>query len=103
MSTKHTPGPWHVDEDDRPGMSWNRHIYSSATDHAVCFMAHSGGVDAERDKATAHLIAAAPELLDALRAYVREHQNLLEGHSTTPTLMADAEAAIQKATAGENE
>lgn len=52
-----TPGPWEVDEDDRPGMSWNRHIMSSP-DTAVCFMAHSGGVDAKRDEATARLIAA---------------------------------------------
>jgi hypothetical protein len=39
-------------------------------------------------------------LLEALKAYVYEHHNLLEGHSTTPTLLGDAEAIIAKATGG---
>ena len=52
-----TPGPWHVDEDDRPRMEWNRHIMSSPLE-AVCFMAHSGETDPARDEATAKHIAA---------------------------------------------
>jgi hypothetical protein len=67
--TKHTPGPWEVDEDDRPGMSYNRQIIAKANNPAgygtVCFMAH--GWDGGQDKANARLIAAAPELLEALR------------------------------------
>jgi hypothetical protein len=62
----HTPGPWFVDEDDRPGMEWNRHIYSGPQ-LAVCFMAHSDGKAPERDAANARLIAAAPDLLEALQ------------------------------------
>lgn len=67
MSTaKHTPGPWQVDHDDRPGMEWNRHINSGPA-MTVCFMAHSDGADPERDRANAYLIAAAPELLEVAR------------------------------------
>lgn len=64
---KHTPGPWYVDQDERPGMQWNRHIHSQTADYAVCFMAHSDGKDPARDEANANLIAAAPNLLEALR------------------------------------
>lgn len=50
-------GPWLVDDDTRPGMSWNRHIYRKG-DYAVCFMAHNSGRNEDRDEATANLIAA---------------------------------------------
>lgn len=61
----HSPAPWHVDPDERPDMEWNNHIYS-ADSTCVCFMAHSDGKDDERDEANARLIAAAPDLLEAL-------------------------------------
>lgn len=37
----HTPEPWKVDPDDRPGYEWNNHIVS-ATDpnQTICFMTH---------------------------------------------------------------
>ncbi len=89
---KHTPGPWHVDPDPRPNMEWNNHIYA-ANGLAVCFMAHSDGKADERDQANARLIAAAPELLEALLAvqrldYFQEHSALAE----------IVRAAIKKAT-----
>jgi len=59
--SKHTPGPWRVDEDSRPGMAWNRHIYGPEG-LAICFMAHSDGKAVERDEANAALIASAPTL-----------------------------------------
>lgn len=59
--SKHTPGPWFVDEDQRPDMEWNRHIYGP-DGLAVCFMAHSDGKDVARDEANAALIARAPDL-----------------------------------------
>lgn len=62
---RYAPGPWRVDPDPRPDMEWNNHIYA-ADDMAVCFMAHSDGKDGARDRANANLVAAAPQLLDAL-------------------------------------
>ena len=59
--TKHTPGPWAVD-----GPPWNQ-IVSSSAENRVCFLAHSNGLDDERDIATGHLIASAPDLLIALK------------------------------------
>jgi hypothetical protein len=51
-----TPGLWTVENDNRPGMAWNRHIYCGPFT-AVCYMAHSDGKDTKRDKATARHIA----------------------------------------------
>lgn len=72
MTAKHTP--WYVDEDTRPGMGWNRHILD-ARGHAVCFMAHSGGDDTAGDIAKAKLVAAAPDLLEALRDLLNDTQH----------------------------
>ena len=55
-----TPGPWRAD-----GEPWNRIVWSSA-DNRVCFMAHSNGLNDERDTATSNLVAAAPDLARAL-------------------------------------
>lgn len=60
MGAKHTPGPWMVD-----GPPHNQIVWSDA-DNRVCFLAHSGGRDNERDIATGRLIAAAPLMADAL-------------------------------------
>lgn len=58
--SKHTPGPWTVD-----GPPYNQIVWSSA-ENRVCFLAHSNGLDDERDIANGRLIAAAPDLLEAL-------------------------------------
>ena len=57
-----TPGPWRAD-----GEPWNRIVWSSA-ENRVCFMAHSSGLNDERDIATSNLAAAAPDLARALLA-----------------------------------
>ena len=67
----HTAGPWHIDEDTRDGMEWNRHIYAGA-DNRVCFMSNDEGLG--HGLANARLIAAAPDLLDALRMWLDIHE-----------------------------
>ena len=57
-----TPGPWRTD-----GPPWNQTVWSSE-DNRVCFMAHTNGLDDERDISTARFIAAARELVPALSA-----------------------------------
>ncbi len=49
-------GPWHVDEDPRDGMEWNRHICADGA-VTICFMTHSGGDDPDTDEATAKHVA----------------------------------------------
>ena len=55
-----TPGPWRAD-----GEPWNRVVWSP-DGNRVCFMAHSNGLNDERDTATSNLVAAAPDLARAL-------------------------------------
>ncbi len=65
---KPTPGPWTIEEygdEEAPSLVIHK---DSAT--RVCFMATPGSHgDPARIEADAHLIAAAPEMLAALKAY----------------------------------
>jgi len=70
-------------------MEWNVHILDQRG-HAICFMAHSDGASPERDEANAALVAAAPDLLAALRA-VRASNPLM---GDTLGAMVDAAIAI---------
>ena len=73
-----TPGPWHVYGND----PWNMTVNSSV-DNRVCFMAHSNGLNDERDEANARLIAAArdlvPDMADRIEALTAERDALREG------------------------
>jgi hypothetical protein len=103
--SKHTPGPWHVvchtSEDGRigPGDDWT--VYGRNTTHAIAF---EGGHNPHAE-ADARLIAAAPDLLEALQALLE-----LDVYADCPGLVSvggydnsDAEevikarAAIQRA------
>ncbi len=55
-------GPWRAD-----GEPWNRIVWSWA-ENRVCFMAHSNGLNDDRDVAASDLAAAAPDLARALLA-----------------------------------
>lgn len=59
METKHTKGEWEIFKQDD-----DIFIESKKSNAAICCI--TGGVGLEQDEANAKLIAAAPELLDAL-------------------------------------
>ena len=88
MSAKHTPGPWHTAGDQGVQIRSQR-------DQIAKVWTMRGN----EWKANARLIAAAPELLEALRAV-----DVLFGHlaidSTQRIWLDNARAAIAKATAG---
>lgn len=67
MTTKHTPGPWAVAK-AKHGVDMSHHIVALVApdreDRALVVHAHQGD-DTQAD-ANARLIAAAPELLEAL-------------------------------------
>lgn len=101
--SKYTPGPWRH-EIDGPATNDMRHAVLS--EHTGLWIAatYRSGTRAENDtsldadqeaKANAKLIAAAPELLEALRSMlrlVRRNAPELSGK-----VLGDAEAAIEKA------
>ena len=57
METKHTPGPWNIHFND------TGHATSIMADHKICVMQTN---NLDECNANAKLIAAAPELLEAL-------------------------------------
>lgn len=112
MMKQHTPGPWIVTEQRHPYKDGSkahieRNIYTER-DHPqlkgkypIACMSVGIGMDGEKavqfvriGEADARLIAAAPDLLEALK-------NLLEAHYNGNVIKSDcldAEAAIAKAT-----
>ena len=84
--SKHTPGPWQVED-----YTINRTMRAIGTNK--CTVA---GAYAEAD---ARLIAAAPDLLEALRALVADvDERDYKLHSSTLLAMMNAMRAIYKAT-----
>ena len=89
MTATHTPGPWNV------GTGW---IYAGAKPKGAKFICEGLPISAE-GYANAHLIAAAPELLEALRELVElfdpDTQSL---YSFARAEIEAAQEAINKAT-----
>lgn len=77
--SKHTPGPWTIN-DARDGQSVLFQIESSVQadkPEVIVAMLDDGNTSVSEQRANAHLIAAAPELLDAvkdLRDYLAEYE-----------------------------
>ncbi len=101
--SKHTPGPWLPLDGELSGM-----IIADSPDHPVAevrgwgWLQKKGKAGEEEQDANLRLIAAAPDMLAALRAVEARHveQNALRGRdesrSTTLRLVRDA---IARATA----
>lgn len=99
-----TPGPWKVRTlncEDHRGMGWVEG--ANGTDIACC-----GAMDVweHENKANAHLIAAAPDLLEALRQTVDSldywFRRYGDPHGCESQMMQNARAAISKAEGGNN-
>lgn len=91
MDAKHTSGPWTVEEygdDEAPSL-----VIHNGSETRVCFMATPGSHgDPARIEANARLIAAAPELYEALRLMVEINGGLGASAATKR-----AQAALAKA------
>lgn len=96
MTTKHTPGPW--------GIIWTNGTIVIDANGGKTDIAHVvNRVNRDITEANARLIAAAPELLSALRSILdwgREHTSPTEPNSPHGLLVA-AHLAIAKAETGE--
>lgn len=97
---KHTPGPWDIHFDRQDNEIYGKITGATITVEPNTAIARVCGIDTnEHDErlANARLIAAAPELLEALREIMRECD---ENHSVLAKARAYsiARAAIAKAT-----
>lgn len=87
MSAQHTPGPWSVERHPHSG-----HPLVAGEGEYVVADCGNGEIETASEEANARLIAAAPELLEALISL----RDFLRGNGTKS---ARADAAISKATA----
>ena len=99
MSSKHTPGPWRLQLKDK------------FTDHPFVVRGEQGGfcvlgLSDEAEKADARLIAAAPDLLEALKNLVEriDKNGGIGEYKTDPVFVIKyARSAIAKAEGNKNE
>ena len=96
MSPKHTPGPWHTGGQD------DRIIYAAdgfaVADATVFHGRHRSKDAAPTETHNARLIAAAPELLDALKVLLSLHDSQVDTADAWNVSMEEARTAISKAT-----
>ncbi len=104
METKQTPGPWAVDDEyrwrDRVSSGWKKHAQVRAENPATKCITNiarcaSNAMDVDNE-ANARLIAAAPELLEALRT-LRDVAFMGLDSVVGDDAIAAADAAISKA------
>lgn len=102
--TNYTPGPWMVSrylfqDKNQPSSLFGDYFYKEIYAEDGCVtVARTGKYDTEDSpmEANAQLIAAAPELLDALKA-MKNYYETLDPRGGELQLLFDAEQAIAKA------
>ena len=94
MTAKHTPGPWAHHNTPTP------FIYVNAGGLPICqiYTSTAHGQSMGEQFANARLIAAAPELLEALQKMLPELRGLSIVSDTAAEMLREAEAAIAKST-----
>ena len=92
MSEKWTDGPWHVEVGtgyDDHGTVYVCHPETSCPETVICKFEDYND---EQDRGNAHLIAAAPEMYEALKIMAEVHGNT----NVTPTAQAHRENAAAR-------
>ncbi len=93
MMSKHTPGPWRIIE-----IRGRAVILEPEQDGHVCKISEWADEYAEEQEANARLIAAAPELLEALENLVSLCEAGLNKEYNIEAELSEPRAAIAKAT-----
>lgn len=100
---QHRPKPW------KAGKTLKYCVYDKDSNFLIadCELFRNGSNLVEEERANAHLIAAAPELLDALKKLISPAQFMADSHEHTPgrakqaalfdKAVEEAMAAIEKA------
>jgi len=96
-SPGHTPGPW--DLTTRRG-SWDWVVFQAANPNIeICQPFHDGTEDNELGEANARLIAAAPDLFEAVRQYIELFDRCYGSNYVPAEVFADNRAAMREALA----
>jgi len=102
MDVKYTPGPWNIGSSDLPVSRMSIHCkgHKDSCHSTVALMVSRGviGISHDEEFANARLIAAAPELLEALKDCVAVMDRELAGLKVIQPELSAARAAIAKAT-----
>lgn len=88
---KHTPGPWRVERHDGKTEIWSQNHFVARVDDALFMSAKKHGLE----DGNARLIAAAPEMLEALASAL----NFINGYGeqTKAGIIYEIKSAIAKA------
>nr|ELR5040960.1 hypothetical protein [Providencia stuartii]ELR5082974.1 hypothetical protein [Providencia stuartii] len=111
MEFKGTPAPWIISDSGNEIMDSEQFIFADVRKHAILCRWHEKGfehwndegaskdIGIEAKEANAHLIAAAPELLEALQRLLKYHDDFygIEQDEDPEHPLAVAKAAIAKA------
>ena len=100
MKTKHTPGPWHVGHTSNTEEGKNEFIDIDSKKGSIARAWHPNvfsGTQKETE-ANAKLIAAAPELLEALKAIKDNIKELAIDNIVKVGILGLTQKAIEKAT-----
>ena len=96
-NAQHTPGPWVMD-DAQPGDLFRHVLHGNGDSFGyICRISTNGNANADAD---ARLIAAAPELLEALQRLSAQCERLRLPGQTESDAERTARAVIAKATGG---
>lgn len=94
VANKHVPGPWEIEAAVRTGYT----VYNKTTGFIVGCQDEEGRYGAIASEADARLIAAAPDLLEALQQVLHHFVPMQGNLQIEREVIAQAHAAINKAT-----
>lgn len=94
----HTPGPWRVEINTEEDADWARKWPTIVADEYEVVGTEGLYGDIETDIANARLIAAAPDLLEALKAYDQWADKTICTDQELKKIREQMRAAIAKAT-----
>ena len=93
MMSEHTPGPWRTYNMSKNKILKQWHIQRDDCKHDIALV--SLDVAADERESVANLIAAAPELLEALKQFVDYYESM-QGHKDN-SVIRNGKAAINRA------
>ena len=104
MKPTHTPGPWELEQVPTQSVGGSNTCYKIGPFNACIYddwTPRENGISEEENKANAQLIAAAPELLEALDNLLKNYVDGLSDINfmiTNMPIVEQAQEAIKKAT-----